>query len=396
MVHLHSPEIQVRTLTETEWASILQTLRSSNQSLAQLHAHRLREQTNLVETDHDLTQLRRAITAFSTLQEIKLLRLQDSADEELIDFIHTSTNTNTRATHFNWERACSRAVTSLGIALLDSQCPAIRFIGPQISPEATLQLLNAPSTTLAAMGSRLTSLDITFHSNTDISATMADLSDVFGRFFAEAKNLVSIHIGFPPKSPLDLDVDAIFHGTRWKTLRALSLQGWRLADHEIISLACRHRRMLREFRLCAVYLRRGGRWRDVLAVLREEMERLERVELREIDYADNFDALATASGVEVFDGPLDAPLLSSFSVAAGTSPPELRHSMSEGASSALLRGRVTALRSGNLEKLRALTIQDLDDDGVQVQREQIGLWEAWVQSGLNRLVNGQHLHSQGV
>lgn len=225
---------------------------------------------------------------------------------------------------------------------------------------------------------------------------MADLSDVFGRFFAEAKNLVSIHIGFPPKSPLDLDVDAIFHGTRWKTLRALSLQGWRLADHEIISLARRHRRMLREFRLCAVYLRRGGRWRDILAVLREEMERLARVELREIDYADHFDALATASGVEVFDGPLDAPLLSSLSVAAGTSPPEMRHSMSEGASSALLRGRVTALRSGNLEKLRALTIQDLDDDGVQVQREQIGLWEAWVQSGLNRLGNGQHLHSQGV
>jgi hypothetical protein len=226
---------------------------------------------------------------------------------------------------------------------------------------------------------------------------MADLSDVFGRFFAEAKNLVSIHIGFPPKTPLDLDLDAIFHGTRWKTLRALSLQGWRLSDHEIISLARRHRRMLREFRLCAVYLRRGGRWRDALAVLREEMERLERVELREIDYADNFDALATVSGVEVFDALLDAPNLSSLSVAAGTSPPETRQYVLERGWSAL-RGRIpTPLRSGHLEKQRGFTIQDLDDDGVQVQKEQIGVWEAWVHSGLNSVSNGQsYLHSQGI
>ncbi|KAJ5128816.1 hypothetical protein N7448_002529, partial [Penicillium atrosanguineum] len=384
--------------TGSGWTPILQTLHTSNAALAEIHARRLREQTNLLESGHDLTQLRRAIAAFSALQEIKLLRLQDSADEQIIDFIHTS-NTTTRATHFNWELACSRAVTSLGIALLDSQCTAIRFIGPQISPEATLQLLNAPSTTLAAMGSRLTSLDITFHSSTDISSTMSDLSDVFGRFFAEAKNLVSIHIGFPPKSPLDLDLEAIFHETRWKTLRTLSLQGWRLADHEIISLARRHRRMLREIRFCAVYLRPGGRWGDILAVLREDMESLERAELREIDYAENFDLLASGSGVEVFDVPVDAQLgtilSSSLSVAAGTPPLEMRHALGAEPPGAF-RGRVSVpLRPENLEKLRALTVQDLDDDGVRVQREQVGLWEAWVHSGLSRVSNGQsYLHSR--
>lgn len=397
-----SPDTYVHKLTFPGWAPILQTLRASNTALAQLHAHRLREQTNLLERDHDLTQLRRAIAAFSAVQEIKLLRLQDSADEQLIDFIHTSTspniNTNTRSTHFNWELACSRAVTSLGLALLDSQCTAIRFIGPQISPEATLQLLKAPSTTLAAMGSRLTSLDITFHSSTNISSTMSDLSDVFGPFFAEAKNLISIHIGFPPKSPLDLDLEAIFHETRWKTLRTLSLQGWRLADHEIISLVRRHRRMLREFRLCAVYLRRGGRWRDVLTVLREEMERLERVELREIDYAENFDRLSSVSGVEVFEAPQDAqhdaPLLPSLSVAAGTSPPELRNTLGAGPFGDFRRRGSAHLRSEKLEKLRGLTIQDLDDDGVRVQNEQVGFWEAWVHSGLSKVSHGQsHLHS---
>ncbi|KAJ6104541.1 hypothetical protein N7523_010861 [Penicillium sp. IBT 18751x] len=382
--------------TGSGWTPVLQTLHTSNTTLAEIHSRRLHEQTNLIETDHDLIQLSRAIAAFPALQEIKLLRLQDSADEQMIDFLHTS-NTTTRAPHFNWELACSRAVANLGIALLDSQCTAIRFIGPQISPEATLKLLNAPSTTLAAMGSRLTSLDITFHSSTDISSTMADLSDVFGRFFAEAKNLVSIHIGFPPKSPLDLDLEAIFHETRWKTLRTLSLQGWILADHEIISLARRHRRMLREIRLGAIYLRRGGRWRNVLAVLRGELERLERVELREIDYEENFDLLASGSGVEVFDVPLgaqpDTLLSSSVSVATGAPLPVVRNGL--GAEPAgVARGRLSApWRSEDLEKLLTLTIHDMDDDGARVQREQVGLWEAWVQSGLSGVSKGQsHLH----
>jgi len=108
-------------------------------------------------------------------------------------------------------------------------------------------------------------------------------------------------------------------------------------------------------------------------VLREEMERLERVQFRDIDYADNFDVMA--SGVEVFD----VPTLSSLSVAAAS--PLEGYSLSEG-SSGLLRGRIPVPLSGDLEKLQALTIRDLDDDGVRVKREQIDLWEAWVQSGL--------------
>lgn len=159
--------------------------------------------------------------------------------------------------------------------------------------------------------------------------------------------------------------------------------------------------MLREIRLGAVYLRRGGRWGNVLAVLRGEMERLERVELKEIDYEEHFDLLATGSGVEVYDVPLDAQLdtllSSSLSVATGTPLPRARHAL--GAEpSGVSRGVVSApLRSGDLEKLLTLTIRDLDDDGVRVQREQVGLWEAWVHSGLSRVSNGQlHLHSQEI
>ncbi|KAJ5509425.1 hypothetical protein N7527_011568 [Penicillium freii] len=367
------------------WARTLRILGSENPEISQLHSRRLREQTNLTETNNDQTRLRGAISSFSALQEIKLLRLQDEADEYLIDFIRdhslgtgTSTATSIR---FDWETACSRAVTNLSIALLDSKCSSIRFTGPQISPEATLQLLRAPSTTLAAMGGRLTSLDINFHSTTDITATMADLSEVFRRFFVAAKNLIAIHIGFLGKTPLDLDLELLFHHIRWKTLRKLSIQGWRLSAGEIIALARRHSPHLRDFRLLGVYLRPGGLWRDVLVVLREEMEQLERLVLRDIDYAAHFDSVAVSNGVEVFDDYLAGPVPSSFTLATGTSSAVQSPTTTPLASDrlpALVRGARLPLRRTSLERLRALSSEDLGDDGVHVLREKMPLWEAWV------------------
>ncbi|CAI7663672.1 unnamed protein product [Penicillium glandicola] len=381
------------------WARTLRTLGSENPELSQVHSRRLREQTNLTETNNDQIRLRRAIAAFSALQEIKLLRLQDEADECLIDYIRdhslgtgTSTTTGIR---FDWETACSRAVTNLSIALLDSKCSSIRFTGPQISPEATLQLLRAPSTTLAAMGGRLTSLDINFHSPTDITTTMADLSGVFHRFFAAAKNLIAIHIGFLSKTPLDLDLELLFHHIRWKTLRKLSIQGWRLSADEIIALARRHSPHLRDFRLLSVYLRPGGLWRDVLAVLHEEMEQLERLVLKDIDYAAHFDSVAVSNGVEVFDDYPAGPVPSSFTVATGTSSgvqsPTTSPLEPDGLPTSV-RGRRLPLRRTSVERLRALSSEDLGDDGVHVLREQMPLWEAWVLSAPHQLERNDQSH----
>ncbi|OQE87059.1 hypothetical protein PENNAL_c0020G00111 [Penicillium nalgiovense] len=392
----HTQASKLTKEQNTGWTRTLRTLGSENPEISQLHSRRLREQTNLTETNNDRIRLRRAIASFSALQEIKLLRLQDEADEYLIDFIRDhslGTGTSTSSIRFDWETACSRAVTNLSIALLDSKCSSIRFTGPQISPEATLQLLHAPSTTLAAMGGRLTSLDINFHSTTDITTTMADLSGVFHRFFVAATNLIAIHIGFLSKTPLDLDLELLFHHIRWKTLRKLSIQGWRLSADEIIALARRHSAQLRDFRLLGVYLRPGGLWSGVLTVLHEEMEQLERLILKDIDYAAHFDSVAVPNGVEVFDDYPAGPVPSSLTVAAGTSSavqsPTTTSLESDGIP-ALLRERRLPLRRTSLERLRALSSEDLGDDGVHVLHEQMPLWEAWVLSAPHRVKrNGQ-------
>lgn len=398
------------------WPRLLRKLATENNTLSQLHNYRLQEQTNLTETNYDKIQLQHAIAHFTSLQEIKLLRLQDDPDEHLIDFIHhhyyhhnhnphhnhNQLQHNPQFTiHLDWSPACTRAITNLSTALLDSKCSSIRFTAPQINPESTRQLLRTPTTTLAALASRLTSLDINFHSNTDnITPTMADLSGVFKRFFMAAKNLVAIHIGFLNKTPLDLHLEDLFHSIRWKTLRKLSIQGWRLSAGEIIDLVRRHRCQLREFRLVGIYLRPGGRWCDVLDVLRGEMEQLERIDLRDIDYAAYSDLVAGAhAGVEVFDDytlpiQIHGPASSSVAVAAGaegvqevegegtSTPVDLGLAGPDGLGpTEVVYGKNGIFGRVTVERVLALGVEDLGDDGVHVLHEQMPLWEAWVLAG---------------
>ncbi|EPS30591.1 hypothetical protein PDE_05543 [Penicillium oxalicum 114-2] len=368
----------------SDWSQVLRILAKESPEISRLHGRRVREQKTLLQANYDQVQLRAAIAAFSSLQEIKLLRLQDEADEQLLDLVHEHGIASIAPDIFlDWESACSRAITSLGIALLDSQRTSIRFTGPQISSEATLRLLDAPSTILTAMGTRLTSLDINFHAIADITETMSILSPVFYRFFTEARNLVAIHIGFPAKSPLNLNLEAIFHHIRWKTLRKLSLQGWRLSAEEIIALVHRHRHQLREFRVDAIYLQAGSRWSSVLGSLRADMENLIRLELRDIDYATNFDALAIDSGVEIFEPYAANPLTSSLSLAAGAASPENTIAPFFGTNGGRLIHSTKIPRSLELlKRVRGLNEQELGDDGIRVHRDQLPLWEAWVLSGI--------------
>lgn len=215
---------------------------------------------------------------------------------------------------------------------------------------------------------------------------MACSSDTFGHLFNAATNLTSLHIGFPSLLPLDLELDTIFHGTSLRNLHTLSLQGWRLSSHEITTLENRHRHTLRELRLCAIYLRPGGRWRDVLSSLREEMDHLERFHLRDIDYEGHFEATAVLDGVEVFDIPF-AEMVQVQPSQMGTTPPGVqvpdpRAWMAESGC-----GECDERRD-RFAKVVNMSVNDLGDDGIQVRPGQIPLWEAWVLAGRRGVPNG--------
>ncbi|KAL4891022.1 hypothetical protein BDV59DRAFT_76546 [Aspergillus ambiguus] len=361
---------------------------------ALIHRRRLHEQTAIVDGDHDLTLLRRAIAAFPSLQQIKLLRLQDAADERLLDHLRRrrddEEDASSSSTRLDWDCACTRAVTGLSVALLESPITAVRFVGPQISPEATLRLVHTPTTTLAALAARLSSLDVTFHAPKNLSTKMRALEPVFHDVFRAATNLSAIHLGFPATArPLSLPLDTVFHRVQWKRLRALSLHGWRVAADELIALLRRHRRPLRELRLTSVCLddARRGRWRDVLAVLHDEMDRLDRLDLRHINYASHFvDPLDFPAGhLQDYTLPPAPAVLPPPAVALNI--PSSSAAAAAAVGSVPVRGNARrALTPATLDRLRSLAADDLGDNGVSVGREQGPLWEAWVLASPRNMV----------
>ncbi|CRG90088.1 Alpha N-terminal protein methyltransferase 1 [Talaromyces islandicus] len=361
-----------------DWENFLDVL--DDISLSKIHRVRLADQKHLTENSSDLAALKKAMAAFSSLQQIKLLRLQDQADEKIMDRARRS-NAN-HGLYLDWEPACSRAVQNLGIALLGSACHSVRFFGPQISPKASMKLLDIPDLAVSSLAERLTCLDVSFQSAQDMTSVMAGLSGVFGKFFLAAKNLITISVGFPANNPVSLPLENIFNHHYWPRLRYLGIQGWKLDSAEIIAIVRRHRTRLRELRIPYVYLGEGSRWRDVLSVLRDEMEQLENVDLQHIDYAFHFDS-EVIHGIEIPPGHTtdeeDEVLYEnernedtdSWSVVSA------HHSQSETSGSETHHQPMQAL---SLQELSLLSADELGDNGMYVKREHWSMWEKWVVS----------------
>jgi hypothetical protein len=141
-----------------------------------------------------------------------------------------------------------------------------------------------------------------FDDGEDLNNRMRELSDLFKVVFTAARNMQAVHIGFPARQPLDIGLEELFHHVYWEKLRAFGVQSWRLDAEEVIQLARRHRKTLRGLRLRDVQLKDGSMWKDILAMLREEMEQLEWVSLRRVDYSTHFNDMSAAS-MEVPDYP---------------------------------------------------------------------------------------------
>ncbi|KAJ0421636.1 hypothetical protein BJY00DRAFT_107730 [Aspergillus carlsbadensis] len=347
---------------------------------------RLQDQTRIIEENYDQKMLLKAIGAFSSLKQIKLLRLQDEEDERLLDQIHEYSLEETLA--LDWEPACARAVTNLGMSLLASNCTSVHFVAPQISPEAAGRLVQTPSATLSALGARLERLEVTFASSFDLTSHMDALSDVFHDFFLAAKNLTTIHLGFETPVPLDLPLDQIFHRTQWKALGTLSIQGWRLSSEEIINLIRRHRRPLRDIRLVNIHLRDGSFWRDVLSVLHDEMDTIECIALHGINYASHLDSSSSSNstnghgnGHAIGIGNGNGNWNGHGSGSAGFHHPPLPLSVivnDNTASNMTNRGNTRSPSAYGLEALRKCSADMLGDNGISVGQKERSFWEAWV------------------
>lgn len=260
------------------------------------------EQKEIVSTQEDVRILKKAIAAFTSLQHVQILRLQDREDADLMLYIQQHDQLS-QLVELRWAPACAHSTKTIGAALLASRSPCSRLSSPMLSPQSALLAVKDPPDTFSVLAERLTCLELHFDDTADLDARMRQLSPLSKLVFTAAKNLQALHIGFPSYRHLTLPLEEIFHGIKWEKLVYFGIQAWRLDAEEIIGLARRHRERLRGLRLRDVLLKEGSRWRDVLQYLQQEMVRLDWVSLRRIDYEKHYDE-QFIMGAEVPDDPL--------------------------------------------------------------------------------------------
>ncbi|KAH7405834.1 hypothetical protein DE146DRAFT_676482 [Phaeosphaeria sp. MPI-PUGE-AT-0046c] len=280
---------------------LLPTLQGSLSPLDVRHfVQKVNEQKDIVKTREDARVLTLAISAFTSLQHVQILRVQDQAEANLVSYIRNRADLH-HLVELKWAPACEHSTRTIGAALLESGSPCSRFSSPMLHPQSVLGAASNPPTTLGLLAERLTCLELHFDDPTDLDIRMRELSTLSKAVFTAAKNIEALHIGFPSYRPLTLRLEEIFHNVTWEKLQAFGIQAWRLDALEIIGLVRRHRKTLRGLRLRDVLLKDGSRWKDVLAFLRDDIENLDWVSLRRIDYEKHFDE-SRILGAEIPDG----------------------------------------------------------------------------------------------
>lgn len=175
-----------------------------------------------------------------------------------------------------WPPACERGTEVIGSALIEARSSCSRFSSPMASGQSAGSLAPQLSTQIfESLSNNLTSLELHFDDATNLDPLIEGLSDIFKGLFRHAKNMQSIHIGFPSHRPLGLKLEQVFHGVTWDKLSAFGIQAWKLDAKEIIDLVKRHQYRLRGLRLRDVLLNEGSAWKDVLEFLHDEMPYLD-------------------------------------------------------------------------------------------------------------------------
>ena len=229
------------------------------------------------------------MAAFTSLQHVQILRLQDESDRRIVELMRGQNIDRSNAVDMKWTPACIHASKTVAQALLHAHSPFNRFSGPMMNAPSILELGKRLPGSVSELGAQLTCLELHFDGGPELNEQMMRTSGMFRSIFLEARNLQALHMGFPSRLPLNMRLDDIFHGIKWDRLRAFGIQAWRLDADEIIELARRHSRTLRGLRLRDVILREGSLWKDILSMLRSEMHQLAWVSLRRIDYECHFD-----------------------------------------------------------------------------------------------------------
>lgn len=261
---------------------------------------KINDQRYLLQSREDARIITRALAAFTSLQHIQLLRVLDHDDAMLLGYLRQNEHL-TQMVDLVWAPACAHSTNILAAAMLATGSRCSRFSSPMLSLQSPHELAQRNPGNLQALARQLTSLEVHFDDVHDLDAQWLNLPSLLNAVFSSARNLRSLHLGFPSHRPIDLRLEEIFRNVTWDRLSAFGIQAWKLDAEEIIDFARRHRETLRGLRLRDVLLRESSKWKNVLLYLREDMPFLEWISLRRIGYARYFEEQLETAGVEIPD-----------------------------------------------------------------------------------------------
>jgi hypothetical protein len=226
-----------------------------------------------------------ALKAFTRLQQIRLMRVQDQFDVGWNNFSRAHLGLHSESRSARWTLACEHAARTLGRAFLESQSPVLgRISCRSLDPRTPLLLAYGPPKIMSEVAVRLNCLELQFDDRPSLEDDLLELSRLFHTGFNAAVNIEGLHIGFT--RPVSISLKTVFHNVHWKKLKYIGFGAWRLDSEEIIDFVRRHRKSLRSIRLRDVRLNEGSRWVEVLRVLRLELTNLKWVSLRKVGYSD--------------------------------------------------------------------------------------------------------------
>ena len=124
----------------------------------ELYRRKIDEQHCIIHNQEDARVLRKAISAFTSLQHVQILRVQDSDDAKLLTFIRHHEEISNYV-ELKWAPACLHSAKTIGNALLASKSPFSRFSSPMLSPQSAVILAERPpSDSFSTLAERLTCL----------------------------------------------------------------------------------------------------------------------------------------------------------------------------------------------------------------------------------------------
>ncbi|RQM05660.1 hypothetical protein DH86_00003431, partial [Scytalidium sp. 3C] len=195
---------------------------------------RAESQREMIETRTDVKTLHFALTAFTSLQQIRLMRIQDQVDAGWANYLARHRDLTEDFRPLEWTMACEHATKTLGWAYLASNSPATRFSSRFMDARSPLQLTHGSQTTIRNLAERLTCVELQFNDPSDLDTKMYQLSDLFETLFSAATNLLGVHIGFPRGKAVTVPLETVFHHVQWSKIRYIGIGAWRLDSSEII------------------------------------------------------------------------------------------------------------------------------------------------------------------